>query len=202
MVYTEKRIIHRYIQDIKEYEEGGYCFGQVLPIDTQVYAVYSKPNKKGLFFVIGDGEHTYLEIREGYGKKPYNIEYMAVPSDAYPLLSLIKINNLQDGDYLRWNAEKNAWINEAGTPGPVPPQPVTEIDGGEVGTTEWALTLDGGNVEDIFDDAVDGGVIELTGIAADESMDGGSSTVIASLVLDGGSTSNIATNSIDSGLCI
>ena len=93
MAYIKNRIIHRFIRDITEYLENGICYGQVLPADTQVYANYSKEAgqvdndgnpKVGLYYVIGDGVHTYTEIRDGHGENDYNKEYVAFEADNIP----------------------------------------------------------------------------------------------------------------------
>ena len=38
MIVGQKRIIHRFIRPISDYEEGGTYYNQVIPIDTQAYA--------------------------------------------------------------------------------------------------------------------------------------------------------------------
>ena len=45
MSYIKNRIIHRFIRDIADYEVGGACYSQILPADTQVYAVYPEPKE-------------------------------------------------------------------------------------------------------------------------------------------------------------
>ena len=163
MSYIKNRIIHRFIRDITDYEEGGACYSQILPADTQVYAVYPDSNtKSGLYYVIGDGVHTYTEIRDGKGLLPYNIEYIAVPADALSALlsifSKVQITDLKDGDYLAYDAAKQAWVNKSGTPGPTPP-PTDVIDGGDHPDTEQTSTLDGGSIFDDYDDYIDGGTV-------------------------------------------
>ena len=72
MIVGQKRIIHRFIRPIADYEEGGIYYNQVIPIDTQAYAYYPKEYGKdyNLWYVFGDGVHTYTEIREGKGLDP------------------------------------------------------------------------------------------------------------------------------------
>lgn len=69
MIVGQKRIIHRFIRPIADYEKGGIYYNQVIPIDTQAYAHY--PEEYGrdynLWYVFGDGVHTYTEIRDGKG---------------------------------------------------------------------------------------------------------------------------------------
>lgn len=119
MAYIKNRIIHRFIRDITEYLENGVCYGQVLPVDTQVYAEYSKDAgqvdeegnpKIGLYYVIGDGIHTYTEIRDGHGENRYNKEYLAFESDS-SVLKDVRLHDLKDGQMLQWNEEQHRWIN-------------------------------------------------------------------------------------------
>jgi len=74
-INQDNRVIHRFIRNISDYESGGEFYAQIIPLDTQAYAIY--PNKDGnkLFYVIGDGEHTYTEIRDGLGNGESHKEY-------------------------------------------------------------------------------------------------------------------------------
>lgn len=81
MELVEDRIIHRFIRDISEYERGGEYFNQVIPADTQAYAIYSSGSKIGLYYVLGDDEHTYTEIRDGQGSKQSAKEYPVFSQD-------------------------------------------------------------------------------------------------------------------------
>ena len=231
--YIKNRIIHRFVRDISDYEEGGSQFGQILPADTQVYAVYPEEfssdnpredGKYGLYYVIGDGVHTYTEIRDGHGNSPYNIEYIAVPANALGgiinFLGKIQIHNLKNGDYLVYNKEKDAWVNYGGTPiPPDPPIPLGDLDGGpadqevtewanggNAGTTEWELIIDGGHagiwpdmvdggqIVDTFTDGIDGGnIIDFF----DNILDGG--VVQAETIIDGGGANTVATSTLDGG---
>ena len=155
MEYIKNRIIHRFIKDITEYLEGGVCYGQVLPVDTQVYAEYSKDAgqvdpegnpKIGLYYVIGDGIHTYTEIRDGYGENRYNKEYLAFESDSSVLKNVL-IHELKDGQFLCWNEEKNRWINIRSAL--VPLELLwndTDFDCGHA-NTENEIIIDGGNLD-------------------------------------------------------
>lgn len=70
MVNIQNKVIHRFIRPIAEYEEGGLYYSNIIPLDTQAYAYYSEVNENhdaGLYFVFGDGQHTYTEIRDGKG---------------------------------------------------------------------------------------------------------------------------------------
>lgn len=72
---STKRVIHRFIRELSAYEFGGELYSQIIPLDTQAYAIY--PNEEGnrFFYVIGDGEHTYTEIRDGKGNGEAYKEY-------------------------------------------------------------------------------------------------------------------------------
>lgn len=107
MTVTDNRVIHRFIRDISEYEYGGEYYAQVLPLDIQVYAIYTKPSKNGLFYVIGDGLHTYTEIRDGKGKSFVYREYAAMSLDA-----LIEIRNLIEDEIIT-REESIAALDEA-----------------------------------------------------------------------------------------
>lgn len=74
-IKSDNRVIHRFIREISAYEFGGELYSQTIPLDTQAYAIY--PNEEGnrFFYVIGDGEHTYTEIRDGKGNGEAYKEY-------------------------------------------------------------------------------------------------------------------------------
>ena len=67
MAIGQNRIIHRFIRPISDYEKGGVYYNQVIPIDTQAYAYYPPERERDfeLYYVFGDGVHTYTEIRDG-----------------------------------------------------------------------------------------------------------------------------------------
>lgn len=77
MKLVEKRVIHRFVQDIAAYEEGGEYFDKVIPLNTQAYAIYpnTHADKKGLYYVLGDDVHTYTQIRDGQGSLQSSKEY-------------------------------------------------------------------------------------------------------------------------------
>lgn len=76
MTSIKNKVIHRFICPISDYEEGGVYYNQVIPLDTQAYAFYPEEDDKyGLWFVLGDGDHTYVEIRDGKGNKQSAKEY-------------------------------------------------------------------------------------------------------------------------------
>jgi hypothetical protein len=91
MATIQNKVIHRFIRSIDEYEEGGLYYNRVIPLDTQAYAYYPVENpdstsfanvsdstsiyKTGLYYVLGDGDHTYTEIRDGKGNVPSAKEY-------------------------------------------------------------------------------------------------------------------------------
>ena len=67
-IKSDNRVIHRFIREISAYEFGGELYSQIIPLDTQAYAIYPEKDEGNRFFyVIGDGEHTYTEIRDGKG---------------------------------------------------------------------------------------------------------------------------------------
>ena len=78
---STKRVIHRFIRELSAYEFGGELYSQIIPLDTQAYAIY--PNEEGnrFFYVIGDGEHTYTEIRDGKGNGEAYKEYPVFTKD-------------------------------------------------------------------------------------------------------------------------
>lgn len=170
MAYIKNRIIHRFIRDITEYLEDGVCYGQVLPADTQVYADYSKeagqvdPDgnpKVGLYYVIGDGVHTYIEIRDGYGENDYNKEYMAFEADS-SVLKDVYLRDLKDGNFLRWNDELDRWTNII-----TPPVPLDDIlqereyNCGYAGAN-YEYIIDGGNAGSIAVNSLDCGRVSIT----------------------------------------
>ena len=66
-IKSDNRVIHRFIREISAYEFGGELYSQIIPLDTQAYAIYPNEDGNRFFYVIGDGEHTYTEIRDGKG---------------------------------------------------------------------------------------------------------------------------------------
>ena len=74
-INLDNRVIHRFIRDISEYELGGEFYSQIIPLDTQAYAIYPNEEDNYLFYVIGDGEHTYTELRDGKGNGTAYREY-------------------------------------------------------------------------------------------------------------------------------
>lgn len=77
MISSQNKVIHRFIQPIEAYEEGGEYFDKVIPLNTQAYAIYPNTNadKKGLYYVLGDDVHTYTQIRDGQGSLQSSKEY-------------------------------------------------------------------------------------------------------------------------------
>lgn len=74
-INQDNRVIHRFIRNISDYELGGEFYSQIIPLDTQAYAIYPDKDRNKLFYVIGDGEHTYTEIRDGLGNGESHKEY-------------------------------------------------------------------------------------------------------------------------------
>ena len=83
MAIGQNRIIHRFIRPISDYEEGGVYYNQVIPIDTQAYAYYPPERERDfeLYYVFGDGIHTYVEIRDGKSVSDTVEEYPVLNED-------------------------------------------------------------------------------------------------------------------------
>lgn len=80
-INSTNRVIHRFIQEISAYEPGGEFYSQIIPLDTQAYAIYPNEEENRFFYVIGDGEHTYTEIRDGKGNGEAYKEYPVFTKD-------------------------------------------------------------------------------------------------------------------------
>ena len=89
MAIAQNRVIHRFIRPIADYEEGGDYYSQIIPIDTQAYAFY--PEEAGrdceLWYVFGDGIHTYTEIRDGYGTTESAKEFPVFTQDFIDIIN-------------------------------------------------------------------------------------------------------------------
>lgn len=84
------KIIHRFIRDRKDYEQGGELYGQIIPYNVQAYSYTLKengdinnPNDYIVKYVLGTGSSTYLEIAEGRGR---DLENQHVPELSKELL--------------------------------------------------------------------------------------------------------------------
>ncbi|MGN1393442.1 MAG: hypothetical protein ACI4V7_05280 [Succinivibrionaceae bacterium] len=112
MELKEDRIIHRFIRDISEYESGGEYYNQVIPADTQAYAIYSSGEKTGLYYVLGDDAHTYTEIRDGYGGKKSAKEYPVFTSDHVNTINRKADKSYVDAEFVnaetKWTAQIKA----------------------------------------------------------------------------------------------
>lgn len=88
MALAQDKVINRFIRHISDYEEGGDYYASIIPVDTQAYAIYDGVNsvQQGLYYVFGDGQHTYTEIRAGKGLKASAKEYPVLTSDILELL--------------------------------------------------------------------------------------------------------------------
>ena len=95
MATGQNRVIHRFIRPISEYEAGGEYYNQVVPVDTQAYAYYPDGEKEltNLWYVFGDGIHTYVEIREGKGLSETSKEFPVLTAEL-----LTEIENKADKD--------------------------------------------------------------------------------------------------------
>lgn len=79
---TENRIVHKVIHDVSYFDERGHYYSTVIPLNSQVYAMYpSHGEKTGLWYVYGDGVHTYDEIRRGKGNREQSKEYPVFSTD-------------------------------------------------------------------------------------------------------------------------
>ena len=103
---VEQRIVQRFIKTIADYEEGGEFYSQVIPLNTQAFAIYDSQEKSGLYYVLGDGSHTYVEIREGQSSLESSHEY-AVFNDAWIAL----INSKADLQYMNYELTKRQLIS-------------------------------------------------------------------------------------------
>ena len=77
-INIDNRVIHRFIKDISDYEIDGEFYSQIIPLDTQAYANYPGIENDKLCYVIGDGEHTYTELRDGKGNESVYKEYLVL----------------------------------------------------------------------------------------------------------------------------
>lgn len=76
---AQQKIIHRFIRPISDYEPGGDHYYRVIPLDTQAYAIYPHGQREvDLYYVLGDGIHTYLEIKNGMGAVESAHEYPVI----------------------------------------------------------------------------------------------------------------------------
>lgn len=76
---AQQKIIHRFIRPISDYEPGGDHYYRVIPLDTQAYAIYPHGQREvDLYYVLGDGIHTYLEIKNGMGTVESAHEYPVI----------------------------------------------------------------------------------------------------------------------------
>ena len=103
---VEQRIVQRFIKTIADYEEGGEFYSQVIPLNTQAFAIYDSQEKSGLYYVLGDGSHTYVEIREGQSSLESSHEY-AVFDDSWIAL----INSKADLQYMNYELAKRQLIS-------------------------------------------------------------------------------------------
>ena len=69
-----KKIIHRFVRNHADYEEGGELFNQIIPYNVQAYSYKLKedgdpenPKDYIIKYVLGTGNSTYLEIASGHG---------------------------------------------------------------------------------------------------------------------------------------
>ena len=91
MAIGQNKIIHRFIRFISDYEEGGIYYNQVIPVDTQAYAYYPPEKERDfeLYYVFGDGIHTYTEIRDGKSISEITEEYPVLNQDFVDLVKSI-----------------------------------------------------------------------------------------------------------------
>lgn len=89
MAIAQNRVIHRFIRPIADYEEGGTYYSQVIPVDTQAYAFYPEDAGRDceLWYVFGDGIHTYTEIRDGKGTTESAKEFPVFTQDFIDIIN-------------------------------------------------------------------------------------------------------------------
>ena len=89
MAIAQNRVIHRFIRPIADYEEGGIYYSQVIPIDTQAYAYYPEDAGRDteLWYVFGDGIHTYTEIRDSKGITESTKEFPVFTQDFIDIIT-------------------------------------------------------------------------------------------------------------------
>lgn len=89
MAIAQNRVIHRFIRPIADYEEGGIYYSQVIPVDTQAYAFYPEDAGRDceLWYVFGDGIHTYTEIRDGKGTTESAKEFPVFTQDFIDIIN-------------------------------------------------------------------------------------------------------------------
>ena len=76
MVSIQNKIIHRFIRNFSDYDVDGPYYGQIIPTDTQAFAIYPEDSETpGVYYVLGDGIHTYTEIKRGLGDNEAAKEY-------------------------------------------------------------------------------------------------------------------------------
>ena len=87
----QNRVIHRFIRPIAEYEAEGSYYNQVIPVDTQAYAYYPDGERDGtnLWYVFGDGIHTYTEIRDGKGTTEGAKEFPVFTAEIMEIINTI-----------------------------------------------------------------------------------------------------------------
>lgn len=88
---TQNKVIHRFIREFSDYDINGTYYAQIIPVDTQAYAIYPEDsNTPGIYYVIGDGVHTYLEIKNGHCDSLATAEYpVFTKADLTALLSKV-----------------------------------------------------------------------------------------------------------------
>ena len=102
MAIGQNKIIHRFIRPISDYEEGGIYYNQVIPIDTQAYAYYPPERERDfeLYYIFGDGIHTYTEIRDGKSISEIIEEYPVLNQDFVDLVKSIHSFEIEVVEYL------------------------------------------------------------------------------------------------------
>lgn len=112
MADTKNQIIRRFIRPITDYEEGGLYFSQIIPLNSQAYAIYDD----GLRYVLGDGQHTYIQIRDGKSSIESSKEFRVVEDELIKELksSIDNINNALNDEVTRAkNAEQQLSSDKA-----------------------------------------------------------------------------------------
>lgn len=87
---SQNRVIHRFIRPIADYQEGGDYYNQIIPVDTQAYAYYPDGERNvNLWYVFGDGLHTYSEIVAGKGEGEQVKEFPVFTTDIIEIIQTL-----------------------------------------------------------------------------------------------------------------
>lgn len=96
------KVIHRFIRERSEYEEGGSLYNQIIPYNVQAYSYKLRdngnpndPNDYTVAYVLGTGSSTYMEIANGEGKDSEGNPCPALSKEIV-VTSVSELNSLLD----------------------------------------------------------------------------------------------------------